>query len=524
MDSDDEGGGMTYSQIEQYFNDMALEGPSAQERMDFIFPFIVSLLPPPVVPAPEADSDSDDERFSLTSSSSSDASVDPPAFLPAAPGDGEDHISRLPDTLLSDIISRLPTKEAARTVALSTRWRGVWAATPLVVDDAHLAGDEGICGIPTMRAVSRCVDAHPGPVRGVRLTRISFYDHEYALWRLVAALAAKEVRDLILFNRPWPLNMPLPDDVLFRCASLERLYLGVWHIPKITAGRPPALDNLRELGISHCIIENEDLEALFAHCPKLEVFSLVMGYNSPSRLRVVSRSLKVVVEWMSDLNEIVIEDAPCLERLEFKAMFETRPLKIVRAPRLEVLGFLDLNLHSLEIGGIAIKAGMKVTARAMVPSLKILAVKVQFARNEEAKMLPTLLKCFPCLETLHIMPVPPKSPDTAHDLEFWKSLGSCECLESHLKTVVFHGPLLQNHEIGFQNYISREGKVLKAMIIPWSEEMSENLDSSFLGDSDVAVGGGKSYFHAGIGISPRSFQNATDLVLDDPFCVLMTKA
>ncbi|GJM93995.1 hypothetical protein PR202_ga10604 [Eleusine coracana subsp. coracana] len=207
--------------------------------MDFIFPFIVSLLPPPVVPAPEADSDSDDERFSLTSSSSSDASVDPPAFLPAAPGDGEDHISRLPDTLLSDIISRLPTKEAARTVALSTRWRGVWAATPLVVDDAHLAGDEGICGIPTMRAVSRCVDAHPGPVRGVRLTRISFYDHEYALWRLVAALAAKEVRDLILFNRPWPLNMPLPDDVLFRCASLERLYLGVWHIPKITAGARP---------------------------------------------------------------------------------------------------------------------------------------------------------------------------------------------------------------------------------------------------------------------------------------------
>jgi hypothetical protein len=46
---------------------------------------------------------------------------------------------------------------------------------------------------------------------------------------------------------------------------------------------------------------------------------------------------------------------------------------------------------------------MNVRARATVPSLKILAVTVQFARNQEAKMLPTLLKCFPCLEALHIM-------------------------------------------------------------------------------------------------------------------------
>jgi hypothetical protein len=44
---------------------------------------------------------------------------------------------------------------------------------------------------------------------------------------------------------------------------------------------------------------------------------------------------------------------------------------------------------------------MTVKPRVMVPSLKILAVKVQFARNEEAKMLPTLLKCFPSLESAY---------------------------------------------------------------------------------------------------------------------------
>jgi hypothetical protein len=39
----------------------------------------------------------------------------------------------------------------------------------------------------------------------------------------------------------------------------------------------------------------------------------------------------------------------------------------------------------------------------MLPSVKILAVKVRFSEDMEAKMLPTLLRCFPQLETLHIM-------------------------------------------------------------------------------------------------------------------------
>jgi hypothetical protein len=92
-------------------------------------------------------------------------------------------------------------------------------------------------------------------------------------------------------------------------------------------------------------------------CTKLVIWSFCNANwdRSPSRLRIVSRSLTVVADWMSDLDEVVIEDAPCLERLVFKSMFGRRSLKIVRAPRLEVLGFLEVNLHLLEIGGIAIK-------------------------------------------------------------------------------------------------------------------------------------------------------------------------
>ncbi|XP_047079151.1 tetratricopeptide repeat protein 5-like [Lolium rigidum] len=50
-----------------------------------------------------------------------------------------------------------------------------------------------IPGFHAVRAISRCVAAHPGPVRGVRVTCTSFHTQEYALQRLVAGLAAKNV-------------------------------------------------------------------------------------------------------------------------------------------------------------------------------------------------------------------------------------------------------------------------------------------------------------------------------------------
>nr|XP_034594648.1 uncharacterized protein LOC117856378 [Setaria viridis] len=252
---------------------------------------------------------------------------------------------------------------------------------------------------------------------------------------------------------------------------------------------------------------------MLALCPKLEILSIVMSFGSPSRLRIVSRSLQVVADWESTLDEVVVHDAPCLERLIFQTIDTRRSIKIVGAPRLQVLGFLDLNLHELEIGGIAIKAGMIVRARAMVPSLKVLAVIVRFACNQEAKMLPTLLKCFPCLETLHILPVPSDSVNSTHNLEFWESLGSCECLELHLKTLMVHGCLVQNNEIGFLQYVIREGKPLKAVCLAPSPNNKVAIDmvSAKFGKNNAASGGGSSTDISLAKINGWIFQNAIDM-------------
>ncbi|XP_037450735.1 putative FBD-associated F-box protein At5g56440 [Triticum dicoccoides] len=547
--------------MEEHFSNLALAVLSAQDRINSIVPYLISLLPPPFVPAPDADdsSDSDDDHFSLTSSE--DEADDRPTAVPAAQDDdGQEHISRLPDDLLSNIISRLPTNEAARTMVLSTRWRCVWAATPLLVDNAHLRAADGLCEFRAVRAVSRCVAAHPGPVVAARVTRLSFDQQEYALQQLIANLAARNIQDLILFNRPWPLDLPLPDDIL-SCASLTRLYIGLWRwrFPDTTTANSPAFPNLQELGLFHTIIKDTEVDALLAHCPKLKILSFAMAYSFPSCLRIRSRSLRIVVEWLCSFDEVIVEDAPCLERLFFESFADRSPVKIVHAPRLEVLGFLDLQLHVLEIGGIVIRAGMNVRASAMLPSLKILAVKVRFSHAAEAKMLHTLLRCFPRLQTLHVMSIGSRSPDSVDRADFWQSMGTCDCLESHLETLVLHGFQGLECEQLFVSYILEKGKVLKTLSVVYvdSEDVgveegpiSGSVDESNVSSGgrsgssssdDVVMEGGPMSGSIGEGSAPSggssgndiyfcpsascwSFQNAIDLSVEDPFCVLLRQA
>uniref|UniRef100_A0A0D9V2L0 F-box domain-containing protein n=1 Tax=Leersia perrieri TaxID=77586 RepID=A0A0D9V2L0_9ORYZ len=521
MDSDGEEGDMTYREVAEYFNSM--DDPPAQDRVDTIIPYLISILPAPFIPAPPDAAGSSSDDFSLTSSDSDedDSAAVAVHTFPTTPGDGgKDHISSLPDDVLSEIVSRLSTKEAARTMGLSTRWRGVWGKTPLVVDDAHLRNADESHEISLVRAISRCVDAHPGPVRGARVTHLGFYHHEYALRRLVASLADKAVEDLILFNRPWPLDMPLPDDIL-RCGYLRRLYLGAWMFPNVAAAAasPPALANLRELGLFHCIITNRDFDALLSHCDKLEILSLAASFNCPSRLRLASPSLRVVVDWMSAFEEIVVDDAPCLERLLLCATIpavgsERTPVRIIRAPRLEVLGVLDLQVQALEIGGTSIRPGMFVRSSAKLPSLKILAVKVCLAIEQHIKMLVTLLKCFPHLETLHIKSIysiPCASPGIKNYTELWKSLDSCECLKSHLKTVTLQWFWARYYELLCLNYLTSKGNVLETVAFFSEDDVSFVYQDDVLADISLVV-------RKVIAKDRWSFQSAIDLSLDDPFC------
>ncbi|KAI4983485.1 hypothetical protein ZWY2020_023977 [Hordeum vulgare] len=280
--------------------------------------------------------------------------------------DGENHISVIPDTLLCNVVSHLPVKDAAHTGALSHRWRGLWRATPLALDDAHLLSSS----VTTAALVSRVLASHPGPFLAIRITEI-----------------------------------PIDGISTSSAAGLARhFYLGIWLFPFTTdlPRGPDVFPNLQELGLCHGITAERDLEYVLACSPKLETLALISNYGYPDRVRIGSPSLRCVLLWHSLADQVA--------------------------------------------AGVT-----NVCPNTVLPSVKVLALKVRFRVPKEVRTLLCFLRCFPGVETLHIMA---SNNDTDHyddpgevkpgdklNFTFWKGVGPIKCLKSRVKKLVFDHPI-----------------------------------------------------------------------------------
>ncbi|KAK3164689.1 hypothetical protein QOZ80_1AG0023180 [Eleusine coracana subsp. coracana] len=427
------------------------------------------------------------------------------SFSPSPDEAGEDRIGCLPDSLLCNIVSRLPTKDAARTSALSSRWRSLWASIPLVLDAA--------AGELAPSAVAAALASHPGPVRSARLA--SSQDPEVAT-SIFASLAAKDVEDLlVVVNDSWPDDWRVPSDV-FGCAALRSLWIGLCLFPD-TSGQSPVLLSMQELGIVHSSVQDRYLHALIPRCPELETLALVLTQDYPRYVHIWSASLRCVVLWKSMIREIHLDDAPNLDRLLVEPIADAAThIKIIKAPNLKTFGYFDVGLHQLKIGNTVIKLGTKVKPGAMVRTLRTLALKVQFGVEDQVKLVPLFLKCFPCLETLYIMSAPSESPVNI-EIDFWDQVGFTECVYSHLKKLVLEAVRGEDSEMAFAKFVMERAQMLEDMRILVDSSCSRDVVLSHLSSEGCVSADATIMVERHDASHAWCFQRAIDLLQSDPF-------
>ncbi|KAM0923364.1 hypothetical protein ACQ4PT_005574 [Festuca glaucescens] len=274
-------------------------------------------------------------------------------------------------------------------------------------------------------------------------------------------------------------------------ATLTRLYLGLWRFP-CTAGHPRStcFPNLRELELCNVLVESRDLDFILDRSPVLETLT-VKGNLFKLHLRLVSQSLRCVQLFGSFIEEIYVVDAPRLEQLIRSEPWtpdgnRTR-IKIGHAPKLNWLGYLDPENHVLDVGNTIIKARTRVNPSTMVPipSVTFLAMEGRFGVRNDAKMIPSFLRCFPNVETLYIRCGKTDQSAGKLNLKFWHKSGTIKCIRSRINILIFrdfHGGRSELSFLkfffenalaaGFTSMEEVQSKVVSLGSIKWASDAS----------------------------------------------------
>lgn len=258
--------------------------------------------------------------------------------------DGVDHISSLPNNILGDIISLLPTMDCARTKCLSSKWSQFWLCGPLNFDYCDLQDpydDKDLVSI-----ISRIFEAHPGPARRFCIPAHYLYTNmdNVVTWLESPTLNGLQELEFHIPEVDFALSLyPPPPASIFRFSSTLRVVsFGGCRLPDIMANQL-RFPNLQQLTLFDAIVSEETLHAMLDSCPTLEI--LLMKCNEGFRcVRINSRSIKSIgvhtdsVRQRPTIEELIIEDAPLLERLINFERYSRLHISVVSAPKLETLG------------------------------------------------------------------------------------------------------------------------------------------------------------------------------------------
>ncbi|XP_051202517.1 F-box/FBD/LRR-repeat protein At3g26920-like isoform X2 [Lolium perenne] len=365
-----------------------------------------------------------------------------------------DLISALPDDVLGSIISRLPTEDGARTQVISRRWLPLWRSAPL-----NLVVDFSGSVSKLIAFVSKILSEHLGPARRLSLNLGMPYradvplcgrEHKVEDW-----LRSQALNNLQELNLTDIRDMPLS---VFRFApTLCVARLIHCDLPKSISTLRLNFPCLKQLTLHGIYIMQDALHNLLSGCTALESLELtsIFGIGAICISSQTLRSLAFSPDVLSSILQLVIKDAPSLERLLPLYPQWAPVIQVIHAPKLEVLGLLSQYLSKVQFGTTIFEVAAPFVHRSLVLVLHSIGPNLDAVVD--------FLKCFPCLVRLYVISQPTNDMNNAREYD---PLDPIECLELHLKKVVlmnYNGS--KRPSVEFAKFFVLNSKLLKEMEI-----------------------------------------------------------
>nr|CAB3480001.1 unnamed protein product [Digitaria exilis] len=335
-----------------------------------------------------------------------------------------DLISRLPDDILHAIITLLPSGDGARTQILSHRWRPLWLAAPLNLDAKTFAAAHAILAShrdgPCRRLSltwSGCSETFP--MAADEVLRQPSLDglEELELYYLPATFFGMVDGNFLNLNpAPPPIVSRFSPTlrVLSLCcrkrssSSIIRSRLE-FHAAAVDAAGL-SFPHLEQLTLKGVVIRESTLHGILSGCRALQ--SLVLHCNTGySHLRISSRTLRSLgISGADDQpfqghqfkGQVVIEDAPMLERLFQDGPVYHQNIHVIHAPILKMLGYLQVDGISDEFGpqNLTLERMKLVSLPKAMRTVKILALAVA---PDNLDVVIDFFTWFPCVEKLYMV-------------------------------------------------------------------------------------------------------------------------
>ncbi|KAJ1699462.1 hypothetical protein LUZ63_007974 [Rhynchospora breviuscula] len=391
----------------------------------------------------------------------------------------DDPINSLSDCLIQSILSLLPLKDAARASLVSTRWHTLWTSAPLCIDDSSLHLQPSVSSasrsenVWCRQAVFDIISKHQGPIRSCRFTRFDHPLFHVTVDSLLKILVDKHIQELSLSFSNWhaKTGFLLPDS-FFSCKTLLKLNLYICGLPKIVS--MPIFPKIKEVVLTSVSLDDSFITHLLSS-PSLEKLHLYKctGYqlivvSSPNLMELVVTDQ---ARLFGHVKEVAIESAPNLKNL---VLSETATMgtfvSIKHAPKLALLGFICLDLVKLQIGGGIFKRESRSSdivlcgPRTLLPSVKSLAVRVNFSDEKQILLMSSILQCFPFLETLDVKLVNRMTVNETNMEALWVEGGPFSFL-NFLKQVTLKGFSEHRAVVAFANFLILNALVLKEIAL-----------------------------------------------------------